>query len=303
MEFGKTPHIDKIQFALPADEPRSIQVLSKAGTKDPLAFYVGAPIWACKEWVGKIYPKNTNPKDFLRHYSRQFNSIELNSSFYSLPDSKTIETWCEAVPPYFKFCPKVSQAISHQSDTHIGEKLFSQFFHVVQNFGNHLGMCFLQLPPHFTPHHFFYLERLLKVKPPEIQLAVEFRHPAWFEKNSLRQRAFDLLSGHQVATVITDVAGRRDVLHASLPTAKTMIRFVGNELHPSDYTRITAWVERIKNWQSAGIHEIYFFIHHPTSIHVPELSYYFIEKLNYACGLGLQQIRFVVEENQQMTLF
>lgn len=128
---------------------------------------------------------------------------------------------------------------------------------------------------------------MLSSVPEGAGLAVEFRHPVWFKDHCLRREAWDLLEAHGASTVITDVAGRRDVLHTSLSTPRVMIRFVGNELHPSDYTRVDEWVARLREWIEAGLEEVYFFLHHPGYENIPEISSYFAKKMNEACGLAL----------------
>jgi uncharacterized protein YecE (DUF72 family) len=83
-----------------------------------------------------------------------------------------------------------------------------------------------------------------------------------------------------ISTVITDVAGRRDVLHQRLTTSIAMIRFVGNGLHPTDYSRVDDWIDRCLQWLDAGLQTLYFFVHEPDNKFSPELVKYFIQHLN-----------------------
>jgi uncharacterized protein YecE (DUF72 family) len=91
--------------------------------------------------------------------------------------------------------------------------------------------------------------------------------------------------------VMTDVAGRRDVLHMSLTSSAAMIRFTGNELHPSDFARLDAWAERLAGWFEAGLSELYFFMHQPEESTAPAIANYFIRKLNALCGFELEEWR------------
>ena len=79
--------------------------------------------------------------------------------------------------------------------------------------------------------------------------------------------------------MITDVAGRRDVLHQRLTTNTVLIRFVGNNLHPTDYERIDDWVFKIKEWIDRGLSNVYFFTHEPDNILAPELAFYLFEQI------------------------
>jgi uncharacterized protein YecE (DUF72 family) len=82
-----------------------------------------------------------------------------------------------------------------------------------------------------------------------------------------------------MSTVITDVAGRRDVLHMRLSNRTAFIRFVANDLHPTDFPRIDEWTVLLKKWMEEGLKEIYFFIHTPDKSLCPELANRFLEKM------------------------
>jgi uncharacterized protein YecE (DUF72 family) len=96
-----------------------------------------------------------------------------------------------------------------------------------------------------------------------------------------------------MGAVITDTAGRQDVLHMQLTIPKAFVRFVGNSLHPSDYPRIDMWAKRLKQWIDAGIEEIYFFMHMHDEGLSPELTQYVVKKFNKVCGLDLPEVEFV----------
>lgn len=81
-----------------------------------------------------------------------------------------------------------------------------------------------------------------------------------------------MLRNRGVSAVITDVAGRRDVCHAQLTASTVLVRFVGNSLHPSDYTRVSEWSERLKYWIESGLESAYFFTHEPDNLLAPELA-------------------------------
>jgi uncharacterized protein YecE (DUF72 family) len=87
--------------------------------------------------------------------------------------------------------------------------------------------------------------------------------------------------------VITDTAGRRDCCHMHLTIPKTFIRFVGNSLHKTDFTRCDDWVHRIRHWLDEGIRELYFFMHMHDEAYSPELTVYLVQKLNKTCNLNL----------------
>jgi hypothetical protein len=97
----------------------------------------------------------------------------------------------------------------------------------------------------------------------------------------------------KVGIIITDTSGRRDCAHMHLTTPKAFIRFVGNSLHPTDYTRIDDWVNRIHYWLQHGLKELYFFMHMHDEAYSPELSVYLVDKIKDVCGIEVERPRFV----------
>jgi uncharacterized protein YecE (DUF72 family) len=289
MDFGRLPSVDHIRFELPPEDPRTTAVLATPNTSTHRArVYVGGPIWTCPKWVGKVYPRGTSPRNYLSAYGRQFNSIELNSSFYHIPDRSQVVAWKSAVPGDFKFVPKLHSSISHFENFSEARTSLLSFWENIAYFEESLGLCFLQLPPHFDSRYWGAFKLLLRQVPDPKLIAVEFRHPSWFSGRRLHSEVFGFMQALGISSVITDVAGRRDVLHSSLTTRKVLVRFTGNELHPSDYERIDAWAQRAADWVERGIEELYFFVHQPTELEVPELTQRFTEQLNRRCGLSVR---------------
>jgi uncharacterized protein YecE (DUF72 family) len=287
MEFGKVSSIDLegITFDLPA--PRLTRP-PLVGKKSPV-FYVGCPVWANKEWVGSWYPADAKEKDFLKYYAQQFNTIELNSTHYQIPHPSVVESWSAKVGKSFRFCPKFLQDISHTLLPRGDAKAMANFFcETMQHFGENLGMSFLQLPPFFSPKEAHFLWQFLDDLPTEYQLAVEFRQENWFVGDTFFKTAEKLQERH-IATVITDTAGRRDAVHLTLSLPTLMVRFLGNNLHATDYTRIDDWVGKIQEYLDLGVQEIYFFAHEPDNVHAPELALYFIRQLAKICHIHLPE--------------
>ena len=98
---------------------------------------------------------------------------------------------------------------------------------------------------------------------------------------------FDLLEAKGISSVITDVAGRRDVLHNRLTTNTAVLSWEGNGLVPSDYERIDAWILKLKDWFAQGLREAYIFLHEPDNLLAPEIVKYFTEKANEVLNLDL----------------
>jgi len=305
MDFGKLPSVEHVNFALPPDPPQNAAVLAALPPcTNPPVVYLGATGYNMKPWVGRWYPAGTRERDFLAHYGRQFNTIEHNTTHYRIPDAATVARWREEVPDDFRYCPKIPQTISHARDLGLSGREIQLFCDAIRDLGGALGCCFIQLPPHFGPQNLPELDRFLDVFPEDIPLAVEVRHPAFFQGGIGSEDFFQLLHTNRVSTVITDVAGRRDVCHLRLTTGRVLVRFVGNALHSTDFARIADWADRLALWFSQGLLEVYFFCHEPDNLLAPDLAAYtanvFSEKIP---GVQLRGPVIQVPPVQQGTLF
>ena len=307
MDFGKIsdPHqFSQVDFSLPAIPARTLDLLTKIPPSQPQRMYVGCPIWNNPTWKGRLYPPKTPTHKFLFHYSRAFPTIELNTTFYQAPNEDRWQKWSEQAADHFLFCPKVPRTISHDRMLLHADLEVEGFCTPLQVLGAQLGPCFLQLPPQFSPTLLSRLDTFLGDWPQEVPLAIEFRHEAWFYAQQLLPEACEVLEKHQVATVITDVAGRRDVSHMNLTQNMLMLRFVGNGLHSTDYTRLEAWIERIAELWKHGLETAYIFIHEPdTNAQAPELAIHLLQRLNEVLELGLAVPTLHLENGGQMSLF
>ena len=283
MLFGQVPNPEDIHFELPPDHPDTARILQKGKGQKPMEVFVGCAKWN-KTDLKNFYPKGT--KDELSYYSTQFNSIELNATFYNSPSKEQVLTWKSKTPDGFKFFPKINQTISHFKRLEQVKPLVDDFCEALGLLEEKLGMVFLQLHDKFGPKNMDRLEKFVRDFPSHIPLAIEVRHQDWFGNRAEAEQFHQLLETHGMAKVIVDTAGRRDMLHMRLSSSTAFVRYVGAN-HASDYTRLDDWVERIKLWKSQGLQELYFFVHQNIELESPFLSAYFIEKLNKELGTEL----------------
>jgi uncharacterized protein YecE (DUF72 family) len=298
MDFGRLPDLRYVDFRLPLDHPDTNQVLSRAHIQAQPGLYVGCPIWTNKEWLGSYFPLGAKEPDFLKYYAQQFNSIELNTTHYRIPDAPTVRRWRELVGPGFKFCPKLPRSISHERELYNTDALTLSFTRAVQELGDNLGTCFLQLPPHFGPELLPRLERFLLDWPAEVPLAVELRHPRWFSDSGLAATVFATLEALNKTLVITDVAGRRDVLAQRLTTPVVFLRLNGHGLVPSDYERADAWASRLAEWYAQGLQTAYVFIHQKDVRHAPIWAQHFLARMRELTGIEVAPPRLIPQQVQ-----
>ncbi len=297
MEFGRvTPgELLEVDFTLPADAALTIQTLKAALNDKPLEVHVGCAKWGRKEWLGKIYPLKTKEANFLDEYVKHFDCIELNATFYNVYGPDTIKKWKDKAEshPDFKFCPKFSQSITHIRRLKNADDITTSYYEGVLAFGDKLGPLFLQLSDNYTPKSFPELKVYLESLPTDIPVFVELRHKDWFAIPENRDQVFELFKQLNIGAVITDASGRRDVVHMTLPTPHAFIRFVGNSLHKTDYTRVDEWVARIQQWQTQGLQSVWFFMHQHDERYSPELADYVVEQLNKKLGTQLARPQFI----------
>ncbi|GAA4326517.1 DUF72 domain-containing protein [Mucilaginibacter gynuensis] len=273
-----------------ADTDSTKNTLQQNSTEDPLRIFIGAPKWSEKNWKGIIYPVKAPADQFLSLYSRQFNTVEFGATFYNAYDAEAISRWTAqvAASPDFRFCPKFPQSISHICRLLNAEEHTARFYQSLSDFGEQLGPLLLQLSDNFSPKSLPNLRNFLEELDLTVKVSVEIRHKDWFADTAARKELFDLLRGLHVGTVISDTTGRRDCVHMELTTGDAFIRFVGNNLDPTDYQRLDNWVERIAQWGDQGLQSLWFFLHQNNERFVPQACVYFIEKLNTRLGIAVK---------------
>ncbi len=300
MQFGKVPNPENCSFHLPNDHPITQTVFDEKH-KLNTQFTIGCAKWN-KQDLKDFYPKGI--KDELRYYASQFNSIELNATFYKLYEAEQYQKWYHKTPKDFKFYPKINQDISHYYQLHHNcYPLNQKFIESIQPLQNKLGMVFLQMHHDFSPTQIHNLKDYIKKWPSNIPLAIELRHSNWFHQAHTANKLYSTYQQYNITNIITDTAGRRDLLHMALTTPTPFIRFVGAN-HASDYDRLDQWIEKINIWYQKGIKSLSFFIHQNTEIESVKLASYFIENLNKKLKLNLKKPKTLTDiRNQQQELF
>ena len=279
MKFGQVDDPSQIDFTLPKDHPRTAEILKK-NTKGLEDISIGCAKWNKTDLKG-FYPKGT--KDELTYYATQFNSIELNATFYGMPSAEQVQTWKEKTPKDFKFFPKITNTVSHFRRLLNITDVVTQFATAVLNFDEKLGMVFLQLHDNFKPKDYDRLEKFIKDWPKEIPLAIELRNNEWFSDEEVFEKTMKLFEENNITNIIVDTAGRRDMLHMRLTTTSAFIRYVGANAE-SDYARLDDWLQRLTDWKKLGLQNLYFFVHQNLEKASPLLSAHFIEQMNKVWG-------------------
>ena len=163
-----------------------------------MTLYVGTSGYSYKEWKGSFYPEKIPAKEMLRYYSERLSTVEINATFYRMPQPSMLENWKEQVPPHFRFSLKASQRITHFKRLKETEEETKYFLETAAVLGEQMGVVLFQLPPNMKKD-LARLETFLSHLPLSVPAAFEFRHPTWFDDDVL-----ELLRSQNRPLVVSD---------------------------------------------------------------------------------------------------
>ena len=161
--------------------------------------YLGTSGWAHRDWVGVLYPHDMPPTEYLTAYAQQFNTVEIEHTFFAMPSRQTVQSWQRRAPQDFVFSPCLPRRLTHVQRLHDIQSLLEDFIATVSALGDKLGPILVQLPEDFRSVEQEALEAFLGMLPPQVSFALEFRHGSW-----LKETTFTLLEQYQVAWVVVD---------------------------------------------------------------------------------------------------
>ncbi|CAN5605864.1 MAG: DUF72 domain-containing protein [Pyrinomonadaceae bacterium] len=163
-----------------------------------MTLYVGTSGYSYKEWKGSFYPEKLPAREMLAYYATRLPAVEINNTFYRLPQKSMLENWREQVPTGFKFSVKASQKITHFKRLKESEEETKYLLDTTAALQNRLGPVLFQLPPNMKKD-LSRLESFLASLPNETKATFEFRHQTWFDDDVL-----ELLSRQNHALCISD---------------------------------------------------------------------------------------------------
>ena len=146
--------------------------------------HVGTSGYSYKEWKGNFYPEDLPAKEMLAYYSRRLPAVEINNTFYRLPQPAMIENWKEQVPPEFRFSIKATQRITHIKRLNNCAEETKYLIETVALLQERLGVILFQLPPN-SKKDTGRLKNFLALLPDGQRAAFEFRHESWFDEEVL----------------------------------------------------------------------------------------------------------------------
>lgn len=205
-------------------------------------WYLGTMGFGYSDWEGVFYPNGMPAQNYLRHYSKFFNTVELDTTFYGTPRREQVLRWRQSVPDHFRFSLKAPRQITHEHRLMKTRGLMDEFLIFVEAFETQLGVVLIQLPPDFSFSENEALKVFLENLPSHIPFAVEFRHPSWF-----RDETASLLTRYKICWAATEFLDLPIVIQ---PTGNFLyIRWIGEHgrYGRKDHERVDLY-ENLQNW-------------------------------------------------------
>jgi uncharacterized protein YecE (DUF72 family) len=256
-----------------------VSVTSRLARPDCLmTILIGTQGWNYAAWVGPLYPPGTRASEFLSTYARMFRAVEVDSTFYAVPDVRTVRAWAERTPADFTFAPKMPKEITHERRLRNAETLVDDFLGRARALGSKLGPVLLQMGPDFAPDELPALAQFLPQLPRDLRFAVEVRQNRWMQPDA-RPRLLDLLSRHGIALALSDgkwIARATMIDLIEQPTADFLyVRWMGPDREITDYSRlqfdrsaeIAAWADALRD--AANTRDVFGFFNNHFAGHSP----------------------------------
>ena len=208
---------------------------------------IGTSGWHYDHWNESFYPEGLSPGERLAFYADRFGGVEINNSFYQLPETDTIESWRDTVSGDFLFAVKASRYITHMKKLKDPQEPVDNFLERVRSLGSRLGPILFQLPPKWrcNPQR---LRDFLAVLPGGQRYAFEFRDPSWFDDEVYRA-----LEEAGAAFCIYDLAGRQSPKEVTADFVYVRLHGPGNAYEGSYSPQVLAgWAGAFATWSGQG---------------------------------------------------
>jgi uncharacterized protein YecE (DUF72 family) len=236
---------------------------------------IGCSGWNYKTWRGHFYPADLPASQWLRRYTEVFDTVEVNSTFYRLPDASTFAAWRGQTPPGFLMAVKGSRYLTHLKRLRDPKEPIARLFDRARALGTRLGPMLYQLPGNFH-RDLERLETFLAALPRKLRVesrgsrqrlwplqhVMEFRHPSWYESET-----FAVLERYGVSLCLHD---KRDSTIASPVVGPVVyVRFHGTSGHYAgsyDTRTLARWAARLVELAADGRHVYAYFNNDPDAV-------------------------------------
>jgi uncharacterized protein YecE (DUF72 family) len=219
-----------------------------------VALLVGTSGWQYADWRPAFYPRDLPQRRWLEHYAERFAVVEVNNTFYRLPERRTFADWRARTPADFEFVVKASRFLTHVRRLREPREPVRRLLDHAGGLGTKLGPVLLQLPPNLRADA-GRLAETLEEFPAGQRVALEPRHESWFADD-----VYGILAAHDAALCLTDRAGRRGPVERTAAWAFLRLHEGTARPRPCYGDRaLGSWVERLTaHWPSGADHYVFF---------------------------------------------
>lgn len=243
-----------------------------------MGIFIGTQGWNYAAWVGPFYPRGTRASEYLSTYARVFRAVEVDSTFYAVPDARAVRGWAERTPPDFTFALKMPKEVTHERRLRDADDLVREFLGRARELGPKLGPILLQMGPDFAPDELPAVEQFVATLPRDLRFAIELRQSRWMDSDVL-PHLLELLARHGVALALSD--GRwipRETMLELVERATAdflYVRWMGPDREITDYSHvqfdrseeIRAWSDALKH--AANTRDVFGFFNNHFAGHSP----------------------------------
>ena len=232
------------------------------GEVDTSSVRIGCSGWQYAHWRGDFYPGDLPQRQWFEYYAAHFNTVEINNTFYRLPESPTFAAWKRRAPRGFVYAVKASRFLTHMKKLKDPQEPLRRFFTRARHLQRTFGPVLYQLPPRW-PLNLERLDAFLHRLPRGRRHAIEFREPSWYA-----DEVFALLERHRVALCLHDMRGSASGMRAIGPFV--YVRFHGVQKYSGSYAdgALDRWASWLADRARAGI-PVYAYFNNDTGGHAP----------------------------------
>jgi uncharacterized protein YecE (DUF72 family) len=229
--------------------------------------WIGTSGYNYPEWRGSFYPETLPAAKMLPYYAARFPTVEINYTFYRMPNEKLVSNWAAQTPAPYKLTLKAPRRITHDNRLRDCGELVRSFCHVAGTLQEKLGAILFQLPPS-TKKDLPLFDAFLAELPPKLCAAFEFRHPSWLDDD-----VSDRLSVRNLALCIADSEKMSTPLRITADYAYFRLR---DEGYTPDH--IKRWAESIAR-ETSNCREVFVYFKHEEEGKGPQLARLLMEAL------------------------
>jgi uncharacterized protein YecE (DUF72 family) len=232
-----------------------------------MAIWVGTSGYNYPEWRGSFYPEKFPTTKMLPYYAERFATVEINYTFYRMPNEKILAGWSRETPDHFRFTLKAPKRITHDSRLRDCKEAVDRFLQVAATLGPKLGAILFQLPPYFKKDLAVF-DGFLAMLPDKLCATFEFRHASWLD-----DEVYARLKAKNLALCIADSEKASTALQMTADYAYFRLRDEGYQ--PADIAR---WAQAIRQ-HTANAREVFVYFKHEEQGIGPEFANLLLQEL------------------------